>query len=80
MGAISEMDEYYNHPKVQQARRLLAEAEVDIRVELKAQEAAAICRCNHRRDRHAPSHSINYTGGHCKEKGCKCFNFLMQRI
>jgi len=64
------------HQKVKEARRLLVEADREIRAAQKKEIDAHKCECKHRRDDHTESHSINYTGGVCRK--CDCLNFLMQ--
>jgi hypothetical protein len=68
---------FYNHPKVQEARRLLVEAERELRNEARQEAAKHLCECGHERQEHGPSYSINYTEGICKQ--CKCLHFIMQR-
>jgi hypothetical protein len=65
---------YMSHPKVKMARKLLFEAERELRAEDNERIANELCECGHKRKVHAPSHSINYTGGACHK--CDCLNFL----
>lgn len=51
--------------KVQIARKLLIQATIERRKERRAEEAAQLCQCGHRRDQHTISASVNYTGGFC---------------
>jgi hypothetical protein len=73
-------DIYYNHPKVQEARRLLAEAYQDIRQQRRDEANALKCRCAHRHDEHHPAYSHNYTAGSCRIKGCRCLHFLIAEV
>ena len=70
--------DFYHHPKVQQARRLLIEAEQEIRAEREKEINAQLRECGCRRDEHGPPHSINYIGGVC-HKCPHCFHFLQAR-
>lgn len=69
--------EFYNHPKVKEARRLLIEAEREIIKNKKDITNNEICECSHKRLYHGHAHSINYTGGACEK--CPCINFLQKR-
>lgn len=51
------------------ARRYEREAE-------KTKASEAHCKCGHKRNEHLKSHSINFTGGCCTVKKCRCVNFL----
>ena len=65
-------EEFYNHPKVRQARKLLEEAEREMRRGRKED----MCICGHKRKHHGPSFSINYTDGICHK--CNCLHFIIK--
>lgn len=69
-------ERYLSHPKVKQAKKLLNEARIDLNEQIKNEYGEIKCKCGHKRKSHNPSHSINYTGGSCFEKKCKCLNFI----
>jgi hypothetical protein len=62
--------------KVCRARKLLNEAEQEIRRERHAETDRQKCECGHRHNQHGISASINYTAGFCKR--CRCRNFLLR--
>ena len=62
--------------KIATAKRLMVEATRELTHAHDAAIAAEVCACQHRRDRHTMSHSINYTGGFCMVRGCKCKNYM----
>lgn len=67
---------FMSHPKVKEAKKLLREAECEIRTSLKKEQMNIICACGHERKFHGPTHSINYTGGICDK--CECLNYLQK--
>lgn len=73
-------NKYKDHPKVVQARKLLLEAEQDLRAEWNDKRSKDVCECGHVRNSHGPSYSINYTQGVCKVQGCKCMHFLIVKV
>ena len=73
-------EEYLNHPKVKQAKKLLNEARIELNDKAKAEFGEVKCKCGHKRKEHNPSHSVNYTGGSCFAKKCKCLNFLAPSV
>lgn len=69
--------EYMSHPKVMMARKLMFEAEKELKTKEFVTRGKDKCVCGHIRKSHGPSHSINYTGGFCHR--CKnCHNFMMK--
>jgi hypothetical protein len=68
--------------KIVRAKALLFAATREIRAREKLARANDRCKCGHRREEHAVSHSINYTEGFCMAcpdvKGhsqCQWFNY-----
>lgn len=66
---------FRNHPKIKQARKLILEAELDIRRKSEKKIYDVLCSCGHYHDEHGPSYSVNYSAGVCKAKKCKCIRF-----
>lgn len=64
--------------KVRTARELLIEATREMRQRRHAATNAERCECGHRRDRHTVTYSIDYTGGFCMTKSCKCRWFMLR--
>lgn len=70
------MTKFYQHPKVREARKLLAEAEFELRQERIKELGDHVCVCGHKRSDHGPSYSVNYTDGICHK--CDCLNFMIK--
>lgn len=65
--------------KVEQARQLLKDADLELHQWKRAQMLACdrdLCKCGHRRDKHGVSTNINYTEGLCLVDGCECCGYL----
>lgn len=67
-------------PRITQARNLMIEVEHDEWLEKQRVKKEyvdnMICACGHKHAEHTPAYTLNYTGGFCKMKDCKCRNFI----
>jgi hypothetical protein len=61
--------------KIAHARELLIAATKQARATEKAERAADMCKCGHRRDQHTVTCSVNYSDGFCMRCQCRWFNF-----
>ena len=71
----SETNEISDEAKIKEARRLMFEVTENQRKNGKLKTDNQFCKCGHKRNEHAVSHSINYTEGFCSK--CDCEHFLL---